>query len=150
MNEGAGTLDSEVILSTIPSSYWGIPYSGKHHPGGGSSTNVFEGANCQSFAYAVLRLFGRRIPDFRFSDLWLDRGSTIVADEPRVLDLALFGGGENAWGAHVGVYLGDGRVLHLCKEEGFPALWTLGEFRSRPRYRPLVGFKRCVTGFRPK
>lgn len=144
MTERGESADSASIVSRIPRAYWEIPYDGSQVPGRRRPTSVFEGANCQRYAYAVLALFGLNVPAVRSSDLWSDRSSTIRVDEPRALDLVLFGGGVNAWGAHVGVYLGGEKVLHLCKEVGLPTVWTLNEFRSKPRYRRLVGFKRVL------
>ena len=40
--------------------------------------------------------------------------------------------------------VGPGRVAHLCKEVGRPAVWPLDEFAARPRYRVLVGMKRVA------
>jgi hypothetical protein len=34
----------------------------------------------------------------------------------------------------------------LCTEVGRPAVWPLGEFAGRERYRTLLVFKRPLTG----
>jgi hypothetical protein len=46
-----------------------------------------------------------------------------------------------SYGAHMGVYLGDGLLLHLSRQIDAPAIETLGEIQSREQYRHLVGFK---------
>lgn len=133
------------VSARLPAEFWATPYVGRRFPGSRSVAGrpgLAEGANCQYFAYEVLRHFGVDVPAWRSSELWNDTGSTERASVPRPLDLALFNGDDNAWGAHVGVVVGEGRILHLCAEAGRPAVWALGEFAVRERYRTLLGFKR--------
>jgi cell wall-associated NlpC family hydrolase len=103
---------------------------------------VSVGANCQSFAYAVLRYFGRIIPEFRSRELWEDEVHTFEVATWKQLDLVLFNRTHDAFGAHVGVYTGEDHVLHLCRSVGRPALWKLHEFAALPEYRILLGAKR--------
>ena len=51
---------------------------------------------------------------------------------------------ELDWGAHVGVCLGNGLVLHLCKKIGVPAIESIESLTQRPKYRCLIGFKRIL------
>ncbi|MFD4878152.1 hydrolase [Streptomyces sp. NPDC058420] len=102
------------------------------------------GANCQLFAYEVLRYFGLAVPEMRSSELWADTEATTRVAVARPLDLVLFNADDEAYGAHVGVWVDDGRVLHLCAEVGRPVVWEMGEFAARRRYRVLVGIKRVV------
>jgi lipoprotein Spr len=99
------------------------PYVGAAHPAAPLVTPMGEGANCQRFAYAVVGLFGLRVPPYRSSELWEDEklGHVAVADV-KDLDLVLFNRTADAWGAHVTVTL-SGRLLHLSAEVGQPALW---------------------------
>lgn len=136
------------VLGELPSSFFDVPYEGSMIPGRQPQLGLTAGANCQRFAYEVLRHFGRRVPDLRSNDLWTDEDATVIPDEPEPLDLVLFGTGDDAWGAHVGVYLGGGDVLHLCKEVGVPAIWDFDDFAARERYRPRIGFKRVRPGVR--
>jgi len=130
------------VLGELPPSFFDVTYEGSMIPGRQPQLGLTGGANCQRFAYEVLRHFGRRVPDLRSSDLWADVDATVIPDEPGPLDLVLFGVGDDAWGAHVGVYLGGEEVLHLCKEVGVPAVWDFAQFARQDRYRPRVGFKR--------
>ncbi|MEU8588045.1 hydrolase [Streptomyces sp. NPDC048664] len=138
------------LLARLPSAFWSVPHVAARFPG---SRDVRErpglaaGANCQVFAYAVLRHFGLAAPALRSSDLWTDTRSTVRvgADAARPLDLMLFNAGDDAYGAHVGVRAGEGRVLHLCAEVGLPALWEDARFAERERYRVLVGVKRVTA-----
>jgi hypothetical protein len=115
-------------------------YDGRCYPG--SPVQLDGRGNCQTFAYAVLRHFGRVIPDFRSSELWADRRFTFEADPFAPLDILLFNISPDAFGAHVGIYVGCERVLHLSKQAGIPAVWMLDEFTRNPRYRVQIGAKR--------
>lgn len=103
-----------------------------------------DGSNCQRFAYGVLGLFGLACPPLRSSELWADVDATVTVDRPAALDLVLFNATNDAYGAHVGVWIAPGAVLHLCREIGYPAAWTLENFARRSRYSSLVGFKRVT------
>jgi hypothetical protein len=103
------------------------------------------GANCQLFAYEVLRHFGWAPPAQRSSDLWADTRATVRVSVAQPLDLLLFNATDDAYGAHVGVCVNGGRVLHLCAEAGHPAVWDMTEFAARERYRVLVGIKRVIA-----
>ncbi|MFF2993663.1 hydrolase [Streptomyces sp. NPDC057950] len=137
------------LAACLPERIWSTPYVSRRFPGSWSVAErpgLADGANCQYFAYEVLRHFGPRLPAWRSSDLWDDTVLTERVRESRPLDLALFSSGDQAWGAHVGIVVGEGRVLHLCAEVGRPVIWTLLEFATRERYRTLLGFKRPRPG----
>lgn len=120
-----------------------MPYAGRAYPGAPAPGPIEHGANCQRYAYAVLELFGVRLPPLRSSDLWADAEHTDrVAGPSRPLDLWLFNRSADPYGAHVGVWLAEGQVLHLCGAVGYPAVWSPEDFTGEPRYRTLVGAKR--------
>ena len=131
----------------LPDSFWEVRYVGARYPGSPAvlaRPGLADGANCQLFAYEVLRHFGYDPPDLRSSELWDDTAATQQVAVPRALDLVLVNSSKDAWGAHVGVWVDEDQVLHLCAEAGKPALWTLGMFAARPSYRELVGYKRVI------
>nr|WP_206439023.1 hydrolase [Streptomyces scabichelini] len=124
---------------------WATPYAGARFPGSAAvreRPGLADGANCQLFAYAVLGLFGLEPDAWRSSDLWADTRLTRRVTVAEPLDLALFNATDQAWGAHIGVVVGEDRILHLCAEVGRPAVWTRAEFAARERYKTLLGFKR--------
>jgi hypothetical protein len=132
----------------LPDSFWEVRYVGARYPGSPAvraRPGLADGANCQLFAYEVLRHFGYDPPDLRSSELWDDTGSTQRVAVPRPLDLVLVNTSKDPWGAHVGVWADEDQVLHLCAETGRPALWNLAQFAARPSYRELVGYKRVTT-----
>ncbi|MBO2451127.1 hypothetical protein J4573_28785 [Actinomadura barringtoniae] len=135
------------VLEELPDGLWATQYVGDRFPGSpkvAERPGLADGANCQLFAYEVLRWFGLDPPDLRSSELWADVECTRRVTEARPLDLVLFNATEDAWGAHVGVCVGDDQILHLCAELGRPAVWSRQQFHERERYRTLIGIKRVV------
>jgi hypothetical protein len=123
------------------------PYRYAAHPQASGSGPMEDGANCQRYAYAVLDLFDRRVLPHRSSELWEDESLAHPdRDDARDLDLVLFNDSGAAWGAHVAVVAGD-QLLHLCAEEGRPALWAWGDFAIRTRYETIVGLVRVPSTF---
>ncbi|MDI3403712.1 hydrolase [Streptomyces cavernicola] len=135
------------LLARLPERFWSVPYKGSRFPGAAdvlARPALRFGANCQLFAYAVLGHFGIGVPPLRSSELWHDTAATVHVPAPGPLDLVLFNGDDDPYGAHVGVWAGGDAVLHLCTEAGRPAVWTRAEFARRARYRVLLGAKRVV------
>ncbi|MGW9024254.1 hydrolase [Streptomyces sp. NPDC055722] len=133
------------VLRGLPSAFWSVPYVGSRYPGSpavSARPGLAAGANCQLFAYEVLRRFGLVPPAQRSIDLWTDTRYTVHVSAARPLDPMLFNSTDDAYGAHVGVRVERGRVLHLCAEVGRPAVWEPAEFAARERYRVLVSIKR--------
>lgn len=129
----------------IPEQFQGVPYRGEFYPGAPNLGPLKQGANCQVFAYEFLRYHGFFIPDFRSSNLWEDKTYTQQIRKPEPLDLILVHDNQDSWGAHVGVYVGQDKVLHLSKSIGFPAVEPLEDLTKKPKYRFLIGFKRCIA-----
>ncbi|MFE1172385.1 cell wall hydrolase [Streptomyces sp. NPDC058773] len=160
------TAHGTVAFRQLPEALRNVTYSGARHPGAttpecpshtaggpagrpapGPFDDLDRGANCQRYAYAVLRHFGLLIPPLRSAELWADTRATHRVDRPQPLDLVLFDGGPAAgrppgYGAHVGVHLGPDEVLHLCREAGRPVVWRYADFAARPRYGRFLGTKR--------
>ncbi|TCC65465.1 hydrolase [Kribbella pittospori] len=136
------------VLQQLPAAFWTVPYVGSRFPGSRAVTDrpgLALGANCQLFAYEVLRYFDLAPPTLRSSELWTDTKTTARVSVAQPLDLLLFNATNDAYGAHVGVCVDDGRVLHLCAETGHPAVWKMTGFASRERYRVLIGIKRVIA-----
>ena len=83
-------------------------YDQKCYPGALGVRGVEDGANCQQYAYEFVRAFGFIIPDYRSSELWADTTHSQFSKRPKRFDLVLVHNAPIAWGAHVGVYLGNG------------------------------------------
>ncbi|MET7680552.1 hydrolase [Streptomyces sp. NPDC005423] len=137
------------LLDRLPAPFWRVPYVGSRFPGSravAERPGLAAGANCQLFAYEVLRHFGLAPPPLRSRELWADTSATVRVSVADPLDLLLFNATDDAYGAHVGVAVSGDRVLHLCAEAGRPAVWEVTRFAARERYRVLVGVKRVTLG----
>ena len=122
-----------------------ISYDTAHDPDAATLMGIETGANCQNFAYELLRHFGRYVPNLRSSNLWDDTEHTTVTDQYQPLDLLLFNRTRNAWGAHVAVYVGNDRAIHLSRRIGLAVVWPLAQFTGLPEYRVLIGAKRALS-----
>ena len=128
----------------VPPHFLDVSYNGDCYPGAPGVSGIAHGANCQQFAYELLRHFGKHVPDFRSSDLWEDVGFTLEVSSFEPLDLLLYNSRPQSWGAHVAVYLGEGRIIHLSKELVRPVFWTHEQFLATARYRHFIGAKRVT------
>lgn len=128
----------------IPSHFFDIPYKGSAVPGI-PIEDIRSGANCQVFAYEVLRLNGKPIlPPFRSSELWADEAHTFQVDHIQPLDLILIHSKPAAFGAHVGVAVSSYEILHLSKNNGFAKVEKLADLLLQPQYAYLIGVKRVT------
>jgi len=135
-------LDLSLSPINIPERFQKVLYDHKRYPGAPGLQGVARGANCQRYAYEFVRAFGFVIPDYRSSELWADTAHSKFSKRPKRFDLVLVHNVPEVWGAHVGVYLGNGHVLHLSKKIGAPAIESLQSMMRRAQYRFLLGFKR--------
>ncbi len=131
-------------MISIPAHFMTVHYNAAHFPGAPGFSGFEQGANCQVFAYAFLAHHGVTLPPFRSSNLWEDTAHTRQVGEFEPLDLLLFGPTLDPYGAHVGVYIGDGMVLHLCAAHGLPLVESIPQVQQRPRHRCLLGGKRVL------
>lgn len=109
-----------------------MPYNGAHYPGAAQVKGLEGGANCQQFAYELLRYFGYFVPNLRSSDLWQDTLYTNVVTDLQPLDLVLWNKTADAYGAHVGVYLKEKASQSTClKKKGFVQIEKLKHASSQ-------------------
>jgi len=73
----------------------------------------------------------------------LGQDHTTMVTNLEPLDLVLLNDNTNAWGAHVGVYIGKNQILHLSKANGLPAIKELQYLLQNPKYNYFIGAKRC-------
>ncbi|MEL6821286.1 MAG: NlpC/P60 family protein [Calditrichota bacterium] len=131
-------------MLSIPQYFLNVTYNAAHYPGAVHTDGLNGGANCQVFAYELLRYYGKTVPDLRSSNLWEDNVYTQSVTELQPLDLLLWNRTEKSWGAHVGVYVGDNSAIHLSKEIGLPVIWSLECFLEEERYAVFIGAKRVL------
>jgi len=139
----------------IPVKFLSVKYNGSMHPRNFKfleskeyCKNMDDGANCQTFVYEILKQATPWfVPDFRSDELWNDIKYTEKVEVLEPLNILLFNKNEDSYGAHIGIYVGNNRVLHLCKEIGFPAIWDLKQFESNDKYRIFIGSKRLTKRY---
>jgi hypothetical protein len=124
----------------IPEHFFEVQYAGSQYPG--LATGLERGANCQHFCYELLRHFGFKIANMRSSDLSEDNEYTSTVHDLRPFDLILFNRSSAAFGAHVGICVGDDAIIHLSKSIGKPIIWGMGQFEKVREYRSVVKIKR--------
>ncbi len=133
---------------SIPIHFFNSIYDASKYPGSGNCISLENGANCQYFAYELLKHFDLSVPDFRSSDLWEDITYTEKVIDLKPLDLVFFNKDENSYGAHVGVYIGANKVVHLSKEVNYPTVWDMEEFTKRKSYSYFIGAKRVLKNYK--
>ena len=128
----------------IPDRFNTVAYVSSRTPEVSDPENLDAGANCQLYAYELLRHFGKIVPDFRSSEQWEDSTFSITVNELKPLDLMFYNDEPKAYGAHVGVYVGNSLVLHLSKENGTPKIEKHTELMKNKKYTVFVGAKRFI------
>lgn len=135
-----------ITTEMIPDDFWRIEFDRKHDRDSPNLPSVAESANCQNFAYSLLKHFGHEISPFRSSNLWEDaRETAVVSGELMPLDLLLFNSTPRAWGAHVALYLGDSQAIHLSLKNARAVILPIARFQVLPEYRVLIGAKRLLA-----
>ena len=136
-------LDFSLSPLPIPARFHHVRYNGARYPGAEGVVGLDGGANCQQFAYELIRHFGFAPPDHRSSELWEDETYTqTVVGELEPCDLLLFNRTPASWGAHMAVYLGSKLAIHLSQRAGVSVIWKLEDFCLRPEYACFIGAKR--------
>jgi murein DD-endopeptidase / murein LD-carboxypeptidase len=130
-------------MLVIPKYLMDVRYNGRVHPRA-RLEGLEHGANCQVFAYTLLEHYGIDVPWLRSSELWEDSSQTIEVATYQPLDLLLFNASPVAFGAHVAVYVGEGRVVHLARHHGVPVIESIDDLLKQPRYRCFIGAKRVI------
>ena|SRR5271166_291156 len=96
----------------IPYESRSVRYNGAAHPAA-PFAGLSKGANCQRFVFELLRYFGYEIGPLRSSDLWKDQTYTRSIGRKRPLDILMFNRKNDPRGAHLALYLGNGRSIHV-------------------------------------
>lgn len=129
----------------IPIQFFYIRYNAKQFPGSVNKKGLEFGANCQYFVFEFLKYFEIKIKKaFRSSELWADTIETKKVNKLTLFDIVFFNSTEESYGAHLGVYLGKNKVIHLSKRVGYPTVWDLKEFSKYKEYSYFLGAKRVI------
>ena len=119
-----------------------ICYNAKIFPNGEKHDFIQKWANCQVYAYELLRFNWKKIPDLRSSEMWedVDFSSKVFEYEP--WDLLFFNNTDTAWWAHVGVHIWNNKVLHNSLKIWKPVIWDIDYFKKYDEYTILLWWKR--------
>ncbi len=129
-------------MISVPKKFLQITYNPAAKPQSNYSKDLIDGANCQIFVYSILRFYKHEIPDLRSSQLWDDELFTHKVNEYQDFDILLYNDKDNAWGAHLALFIGNNKVIHLSKAVGKPEIIDYEKLRERKTYQYLLGAKR--------
>ena len=117
---GGGSKGQQIV--DYACQFLGNPYV----PGGTSLTN---GADCSGFTMSVFRQFGINLPRNSYAQSQV--GTAVSYDQARAGDIIYYGG-------HVGIYMGDGRIVHASTQK-------TGIKISVATYRPIMTIRRVIN-----
>ena len=117
---GGGSKGQQIV--DYACQFLGNPYV----PGGTSLTN---GADCSGFTMSVFRQFGINLPRNSYAQSQV--GTAVSYDQARAGDIIYYGG-------HLGIYMGDGRIVHASTQK-------TGIKISVATYRPIITIRRVIN-----
>ena len=117
---GGGSKGQQIV--DYACQFLGNPYV----PGGTSLTN---GADCSGFTMWVFRQFGINLPRNSYAQSQV--GTAVSYDQARAGDIIYYGG-------HVGIYIGDGKIVHASTQK-------TGIKISVATYRPIITIRRVIN-----
>lgn len=103
-----------------------LQYVGYPYKAGG--TSLTEGADCSGFVWAVYKSFGYSLP--RTSYAQSGAGRSVSYSEAQPGDIIYYGG-------HVGIYIGNGRIVHASTER-------TGIKTESATYRSIITIRRII------
>ncbi|MCM1252739.1 MAG: NlpC/P60 family protein [Clostridium sp.] len=103
-----------------------LQYVGYPYKAGG--TSLTEGADCSGFVWAVYKSFGYSLP--RSSYAQSGAGTGVSYSEAQPGDIIYYGG-------HVGIYIGNGRIVHASTER-------TGIKTESATYRSIITVRRII------
>lgn len=128
----------------IPHWCFDITYNPKVFPNWEKHDLVKNWANCQVYAYELLRFNGKIVPDLRSSELWEDTEYSKIVSDYDPLDILFFNNTDTSWWAHLWVYIWNNKVLHNSKKIWKPEMWDLDDFKKNEEYKVLLWWKRFI------
>lgn len=103
-----------------------LQYVGYPYKAGG--TSLTEGADCSGFVWAVYKSFGYSLP--RSSYAQSGAGTSVAYADAQPGDIIYYGG-------HVGIYIGNGRIVHASTER-------TGIKTESATYRSIITVRRII------
>lgn len=134
----------EIQNLKIPDWFMEIKYNPKIFPNWKIHDYKKDGANCQVFAYEILRLNWKNIPDLRSSEMWEDAYFSKEVDSYIPWDLLFFSSNNQSWWAHVWLYIWNNKVIHNTNKTWWVEIWDLEDFKQYEEYKNLLWWKRFI------
>lgn len=128
----------------IPRQFIDVEYESSRIPGAPNQSDLSLGANCQVYAYELLTYFNKHPLQFRSSELWSDTTYTTEVVIFERLDLMLYNKIPKSYGAHVAVYIGNGKIIHLSQAIGKPEIINHNNMLLTSSYNFFIGAKRVI------
>ena len=110
---------------------YALQYVGNPYVSGG--TSLTNGADCSGFTYRVYSDFGYSLSRTSYQQRSNGRGVSYSEAEPG--DIICYEG-------HVGIYLGDGLIVHASNSRPYP---SGGIKVSQAQYRTILAVRRIVN-----
>lgn len=108
-------------IANFACQYVGYPYKA-------GGTSLTEGADCSGFVWAVYKAFGYSLP--RSSYAQSGAGTAVSYSDAQPGDVIYYGG-------HVGIYIGNGRIVHASTER-------TGIKTESATYRSIITVRRMI------
>ena len=108
-------------IANFACQYVGYPYKA-------GGTSLTEGADCSGFVWAVYKSFGYSLPRSSYAQSSAGVGVSYADAQPG--DIIYYGG-------HVGIYIGDGRIVHASTER-------TGIKTESATYRSIITVRRII------
>ena len=106
-------------------------YIGNPYVAGG--TSLTNGADCSGFVQSVYKNFGISLPRSSYAQSGVGKGVSYSEAQPG--DVIYYGG-------HVGIYIGNGQIVHASNSAPYPA----GGIKiSNATYRSIVAVRRIIN-----
>ena len=109
---------------------YGLQYVGNKYVYGG--TSLTNGVDCSGFTYRVYETFGYTLPRTSYAQGNVGRAVDYANAQPG--DLIMYSG-------HVGIYIGDGKIVHASNSKPYP---QGGIKVNNATYRKIIGVRRIV------
>ena len=128
----------------IPNWIMDIKYNSKVFPNWEKHDYILNWANCQVYAYEILRYNWKHVPDLRSSEMWEDINYSKKVNKYTPLDLLFFNKNAESWWAHVWLYIWNNKVIHNTNKTWWVEIWDLELFKEYDEYKVLLWWKRFI------
>lgn len=124
---GEGVSDVRVELCQYAKQFVGNPYVW-------GGTSLTKGADCSGFTLSIFKKYGIKLPHYSVSQSQM--GTKVSLSEAKAGDLVFYAKGNTV--NHVGIYLGNGQVIHASSPSTGIKISNVG-YRTIHSIRNIIG-----------